>query len=89
MLHTPKDIADFLVLTYGNSPEGVIIDKEEFEKHTHRYGGDHRLVRSVDLELRPLGYILFDLLKERQCVVMLNISRVMEALAHEDMQRAG
>ena len=89
MLHTPKEIADFLVKTYGNSPKGIIIDKDEFEKHAQRYGVDHRLIRSVDLELRPMGYILFDLLKERTCVVMMNISSVMEALAQEDIQRAG
>jgi hypothetical protein len=89
MLHTPKEIADFLVHTYGNSPTGVLIDRDAFEKHAQRHGADHRLVRSVDLELRPMGYILFDLLKERNCVVMLNISMMMEALAHEDMKRAG
>ena len=89
MLHTPKEIADFLVQTYGNSPKGVIIDRDEFEKQAHRHGADHRLVRSVDLELRPMGYILFDLLKERKCVVMMNISMLMEALAPEDMKRAG
>ena len=33
MLHTPKEIADFLVKTYGNSPKGIIIDKDEFEKY--------------------------------------------------------
>ena len=89
MLHTPKEIADFLVKTYGNSPKGIIIDRDKFEKQAERYGTDHRLVRSVDLELRPMGYILFDLLKERQCVVMMNISMVMEALAQKDIKRAG
>jgi hypothetical protein len=89
MLHTPKEIAGFLVQTYGNSLKGVIIDKDEFEKQAQRHGADHRLVRSVDLELRPMGYILFDLLKERRCVVMMSISGVMEVLAHEDIKRAG
>jgi len=89
MLYTPKEIADFLVKTYGNSPKGVIIDRDEFEKQAQRYSVDHRLVRSVDLELRPMGYILFDLLKERKCVVMMSISSVMEALAQEEVKRAG
>jgi hypothetical protein len=89
MLHTPKDIADFLVHTYGASPKGVLITSEEFEQYTQRYGADHRLVRSVDLELRPMGYILFDLLQERQCVVMMSISSVIETLAQGDIQRAG
>ena len=89
MLHTPKEIADFLVQTYGNSSKGVIIDRDEFEKQAERHSVDHRLVRSVDLELRPMGYILFDLLKERQCVVMMRISLIMEALAQEDIKRAG
>lgn len=89
MLHTPKEIADFLVKTYGNSPKGIIIDRDEFEKQVERHGVDHRLVRSVDLELRPMGYILFDLLKERECVAMMSISTVMETLAQEDIKRAG
>ena len=86
---TPKDIADRLVQMYGNSPKGIIIDREAFEQQAERHGVDYRLVRSVDLELRPMGYSLFDLLQERHCVVLLRISRVMEALAHEDIKRAG
>jgi hypothetical protein len=89
MLYTPKAIADFLVKTYGSAPKGVILDREAFEKQADRYGVDHRLVRSIDLELRPMGYILFDLLQEQHCVVLMRISMVMEALAHEDMPRAG
>ena len=89
MLYTPKEIADFLVQTYGDAPKGVIIDRDAFEKHAQRQGADHRLVRSVDLELRPMGYILFDLLKERKCLVMMSISTVMETLAQEDIKRAG
>jgi len=89
MLYTPKEIADFLVQTYGHFPKGIILDRDAFENQADRHGVDHRLVRSVDLELRPMGYILFDLLQERQCVVMMNISLVMEALAQDDMKRAG
>jgi hypothetical protein len=48
MLYTPKEIADFLVQTYGNSPKSIIIDRDAFEKQARRHGVDHRLVRSVD-----------------------------------------
>ena len=89
MLYTPKKVADLLVKTYGNTPTGSVVLRDEFEKQAERYGVDHRLVRSVDLELRPMGYILFDLLKERKCIVMMSISMVMEALAQEDIKRAG
>jgi hypothetical protein len=89
MLHTPKEIADFLVKRYGTSPKGIVIHRGEFERQAERYGVDHNLVRSIDLELRSMGYILFDLLKERECVVMMNISTVMEALTEGDVKRAG
>ena len=89
MLYTPKDIANFLVKTYGNSPKGIVIHRDEFEKQAQRYGVDHRLVRSVDLELRPMGYVLFDLLKERECVLMMNINTALEALTEGDVKRAG
>jgi hypothetical protein len=88
MLYTPKEIASLLVKTYGNSTKSIIIHRDEFEKQADRYGIDHRLIRSVDLELRPMGYILSDLLKERKCVVMMSISTVMEGLAQEDGERA-
>jgi hypothetical protein len=52
--------------------------RDTFEKHVERHGVDHRFIRSVDLELRPMGYILSDLLHERQCVVMMHISTVMQ-----------
>jgi hypothetical protein len=89
MLYTPKEVADFLVKTYGNSPKGIVIHRDEFEKQSQRYGVDHNFVRSVDLELRTIGYILFDLLKERECVLMMNISTVMEALTEGDVKRVG
>jgi hypothetical protein len=89
MLYTPKEIADFLVKKYGNSPKGMAIHRDEFEKQAERYGVDHNLVRSVDLELRSMGYVLFDLLKERECVVMMNISTVMAVLDQGDVERAG
>ena len=76
MLHTPKEIADLLVQRYGNSPKSILIDRKEFEQQAGRSGVDHRLVRSVDLELRPLGYVLADLLKEQGCVLMLKIQTV-------------
>jgi hypothetical protein len=89
MLYTPKEIANFLVQTYGDSPKGIVLDRDTFEKQTHRYRNDHRLIRSIDLELRPMGYVLFDLLKERECVVMMGISTFMETLAQGDVKRAG
>ena len=76
MLHTPKEIADLLVQRYGNSPKSILIDRKAFEQQAERSSVDHRLVRSVDIELRPLGYVLADLLKEQGCVVMLNIQTV-------------
>jgi hypothetical protein len=78
---TPKEIADRLVKLYGNSATGITIYRKEFEKQAERHDVDHRLIRSIDLELRPLGYILSDLLKERKCVAMTSISTVMEGLA--------
>ena len=89
MLYTPKEMADFLITRYGNASQGVIIQRDDFEKQAGRYGVDHNFVRSVDLELRTMGYVLFDLLKERACVVMMNISNVMEALSAGDVKRAG
>ena len=89
MLYTPREIADFLVKTYGNSPKGIVIHRDEFEKQAERYGIDHNFVRSVDLELRPMGYVLFDLLKERECIVLMSISMFMESLAQGDVKRAG
>ena len=86
MLYTPKEIANSLVKTYGNSTKSIIIHRDEFEKQADRYGIDHRLIRSIDLELRPLGYILSDLLQERACVVMMSISTVMAGLAQEDVE---
>ena len=76
MLHTPKEIADLLVQRYGNSPKSILIDREEFAQQAGWSSVDHRLVRSIDLELRPLGYVLADLLKEQGCVVMLEIQTV-------------
>jgi hypothetical protein len=89
MLYTPKEIADFLVKTYGNAPTGSVVPRDEFEKQAERYGVDHNFVRSVDLELRPMGYVLFDLLKERECVVLMSISIFMDSLAQGDVNRAG
>ena len=89
MLYTPKEIADLLVKTYGNAPKGSVLHRDEFEKHAERYGVDHNFVRSVDLELRPMGYVLFDLLKEQECVVIMNISTFMATLAQGDVKRAG
>jgi hypothetical protein len=78
---TPKEIADRLINVYGNSTKGIAIYRKELEKQAQRYDVDHRLIRSIDLELRPLGYFLADLLKERKCVVMASISTVVEGLA--------
>jgi hypothetical protein len=89
MLLTPQEIATFFVTRYGNSPKGLVIHRDEFKKQAGTYGVDHNLVRSIDLELRPMGYILFDLLKERECVVMMNISTIMEALTEGDVKCAG
>jgi hypothetical protein len=74
MQRTPKEIADRLVQMYGNSPKGLHMPREDFEQHAERPGVDHRLIRSIDLELRPMGYILSDLLQERQCVVLMSIT---------------
>ena len=89
MLYTPKKVADLLVKTYGNTPTGSVVLRDEFEKQAERYGVDHNFVRSVDLELRPMGYVLFDLLKERECVVLMSISMFMDSLAQGDVKRAG
>ena len=78
---TPKEIADRLVQTYGTSTHSMPIHREDFEKQAERPGVDHRLIRSIDLELRPLGYILSDLLQERKCVVMMRISTLMKEFA--------
>jgi hypothetical protein len=88
MLHTPKEIADLLVRMYGSSTQGILVSRDEFEKQAERYGVDHTFVRSVDLELRPMGYILSDLLKERKCVLMMSINTVMEGLAQEEVEHA-
>lgn len=77
MLHSPQDMAEILVTTYGNAPHHVLMSREVFEQHVDRQGVDHRLIRSVDLALRPLGYILTDLLQERDCVVLMRIEVVM------------
>jgi hypothetical protein len=89
MLYTPKEIANFLVQTYGDSLKGIVLDRDTFEMQANRYCIDHRLVRSIDLELRPMGYVLFDLLKEQECVVMMSIRTFMETLAQGDIKRAG
>ena len=89
MLYTPKKVADLLVKTYGNTPTGSVVLRDEFEKQAERYRVDHNFVRSVDLELRPMGYVLFDLLKERECVVLMSISMFMDSLAQGDVKRAG
>jgi hypothetical protein len=78
---TPKEIADRLVKMYGNSTKGRYIHRQDFEKQAERNGVDHRLIRSIDLELRPMGYMLSDLLKERKCVVMVHISTMMKEFA--------
>jgi len=77
MQRTPKEIADRLVTLYGHSTTGRHIPRDDFEKHAERHGVDLRLIRSIDLELRPMGYILSDLLKERACVVLMSISTLM------------
>ena len=86
MQRTPKEIADRLVQMYGNSPQELHRPREDFEQQAERHGVDHRLIRSIDLELRPMGYILSDLLQERKCVVMMSISTMMKALAQGDVQ---
>ena len=88
MLYTPEEIAQFLVQTYSNAPGGLVIHRDAIEKHAKSYGIDHNFVRSVDLELRPMGYVLVDLLKEQECVVLMHIKTYIETLMHEDMQRA-
>jgi hypothetical protein len=55
MPRTPKDIADHLVQMYGTSTKGLLMPREEFEQHAERPNVDHRLIRSIDLELRPMG----------------------------------
>jgi hypothetical protein len=86
MPRTPKDIADHLVQMYGTSTKGLLMPREEFEQHAERPNVDHRLIRSIDLELRPMGYILSDLLQERQCVVLMSISTMMEALGQGEVE---
>ena len=86
MQRTPKEIADRLVHMYGTSPKGLHMPRKDFETQAGREGVDHRLIRSIDLELRPMGYILSDLLQERKCVVMMSISTMMKALAQGDVE---
>ena len=86
MQRTPKDMADHLVQMYGTATNGMLMPREEFEQHVERYGVDHRLIRSIDLELRPMGYILSDLLQERQCVVLMSISTIMKALRQGEVE---
>jgi hypothetical protein len=86
MQRTPKEIADGLVQLYGTSTQSMPIYREEFEQHAERHNVDHRLIRSIDLELRPMGYILSDLLQERQCVVLMSISTMMEALGQGEVE---
>jgi hypothetical protein len=86
MQRTPKDIADHLLQMYGTSTKGLLMPREEFEQHAERPNVDHRLIRSIDLELRPMGYILSDLLQERQCVVLMSISTMMEALGQGEVE---
>jgi hypothetical protein len=81
---TPKEIADHLVQMYGNATKGLHMPREDFEQQAGRHGVDHRLIRSIDLELRPMGYILSDLLKERKCVVMMSISTLMKEVVQGD-----
>jgi hypothetical protein len=86
MQRTPKEIADRLVHMYGTSTKGLHMPRADFEQQAERKGVDHRLIRSIDLELRPMGYILSDLLQERKCVVMMSISTMMKALAQGDVE---
>jgi hypothetical protein len=83
---TPKEIADRLVHMYGTSTKGLHMHREDLEKQAERNGVDHRLIRSIDLELRPMGYILSDLLQERKCVVMMSISTMMKEVAQGDIE---
>jgi hypothetical protein len=71
---------------YGTSTKGLHMPRKDFETQAGREGVDHRLIRSIDLELRPMGYILSDLLQERKCVVMMSISTMMKALAQGDVE---
>ena len=89
MLYTPKEVADLLIQTYGASSKGVVLDRDAFEQQTGRERIDHRFIRSVDLQLRQMGYVLFDLLNEQGCVVLMGIRTFMETLAEGDMTRAG
>jgi hypothetical protein len=86
MQRTPKEIADRLVQMYGTSPKGMHMPRRDFETQAGREGVDHRLIRSIDLELRPMGYILSDLLQERQCVVLMSISTMMQALGQGEVE---
>jgi hypothetical protein len=86
MQRTPKEIADCLVQMYGTSPRGLHMPRKDFETQAGREGVDHRLIRSIDLELRPMGYILSDLLQERKCVVMMRISTLMKEFAQGDVE---
>ena len=83
---TPKAIADRFVHMYGTSTKGLHMHREDFEKQAERNGVDHRLIRSIDLELRPMGYILSDILQERKCVVMMRISTMMKEVAQGDIE---
>jgi hypothetical protein len=78
MVRTPHAIAEHLVKMYGTSTTGITIAKEEFEKQSGRERVDHRLIRSVDLALRPMGYTLIDLLTEKSAVGMMSIHAIME-----------
>ena len=89
MLYTPEEIARFLVKAYANAPGGLVLRRDAIEKYAQRYGIDHNFVRSVDLALRPMGYVLVDLLKEQGCVVLMHIKTCIETLMHEDRQRTG
>ena len=86
MQRTPKEMADHLVQMYGTSTKGMRMPREEFEQHVKRHGVDHRLIRCIDLELRPMGYILSDLLQERQCVVLMSISTMMQAVGQGEVE---
>jgi hypothetical protein len=70
---------------YGTSTKGLHMHREDLEKQAERNGVDHRFIQSIDLELRPMGYILSDLLQERKCVVM-SISTMMKEVAQGDIE---
>src|SRR4029453_2417094 len=87
MANDSKSVAHFRCYAIA-PPTGVYahIHREDFEKQAERHGVDHRLIRSIDLELRPMGYILSDLLQERKCVVMMSISTMMKEVAQGDIE---